>query len=57
MGDISPEQLKLNQKYVAQYQCEASVASRLQLDIVNLKMFTAETFDIVVCYGGALSYV
>jgi ubiquinone/menaquinone biosynthesis C-methylase UbiE len=57
VGDISPEQLKLNQKYVAQYQCEASVASRLQLDIVNLKMFTAETFDVVVCYGGALSYV
>ncbi|MGL4880396.1 MAG: hypothetical protein ACRC8K_04955 [Waterburya sp.] len=50
MGDISPEQLKLNQKYVAQYQCEASVASRLQLDIVNLKMFTAETFDIVVLF-------
>ncbi len=57
VGDISPEQLKLNQKYAAQYECEASVASRLQLDIVNLEMFAAETFDVVVCYGGAISYV
>jgi ubiquinone/menaquinone biosynthesis C-methylase UbiE len=57
VGDISSEQLKLNQKYVNQYQCEASIASRLQLDITNLKLFAAQTFDIVVCYGGALSYV
>jgi ubiquinone/menaquinone biosynthesis C-methylase UbiE len=57
VSDISPEQLKLNQKYVNQYQCEASVVSRLQLDITNLQMFAAETFDVVVCYGGALSYV
>jgi ubiquinone/menaquinone biosynthesis C-methylase UbiE len=57
VGDISPEQLKLNQKYVNQYQCEASVSSRLQLDVTNLKMFEAETFDVVVCYGGVVSYV
>ena len=57
IGDISSEQLRLNQKYVAQHQCQASIASRLQLDITDLSMFEAETFDVVVCYGGALSYV
>jgi 2-polyprenyl-3-methyl-5-hydroxy-6-metoxy-1,4-benzoquinol methylase len=57
VGDISSEQLRLNQKYVAEYDCEASVKSRLQLDITDLSMFEAETFDILVCYGGALSYV
>lgn len=57
VGDISPEQLRLNQQYVAQYECETSISSRMQLDIVDLNMFEAETFDAVVCYGGALSYV
>jgi ubiquinone/menaquinone biosynthesis C-methylase UbiE len=57
VGDISSEQLKLNQKYVLQHQSETSVSSRLQLDIIDLSMFEAATFDVVVCYGGALSYV
>lgn len=57
VGDISSQQLKLNRKYVAQYECETSIASRLQLDIVDLSMFESESFDVVVCYGGALSYV
>ena len=57
VGDISPQQLLLNQKYVARYKCETSIASRLQLDIVDLSMFKPESFDVVVCYGGALSYV
>ena len=57
VGDISSEQLKLNQKYVVQHHSETSVSSRLQLDIIDLSMFEAATFDVVVCYGGALSYV
>jgi ubiquinone/menaquinone biosynthesis C-methylase UbiE len=57
VGDISSEQLKLNQKYAVKYQSETSVSSRLQLDITDLSMFEAATFDVVVCYGGALSYV
>ncbi|MEY4517731.1 MAG: hypothetical protein RLZZ499_330 [Cyanobacteriota bacterium] len=57
VGDISSEQLKLNQKYAVQHQSETSVSSRLQLDIIDLSMFEAATFDVVVCYGGALSYV
>lgn len=57
VGDISAEQLKLNQKYVGEYKYEAAIASRLQLDIIDLSMFEADTFDTIVCYGGALSYV
>lgn len=57
VGDISLEQLRLNQKYVAQHECEAAIASRLQLNVVNLSMFDADTFDVVVGYGGVLSYV
>ena len=57
VGDISPEQLRLNQKYVTRYQCQAAIRSRLELDITDLSMFEPEAFDVVVCYGGALSYV
>jgi ubiquinone/menaquinone biosynthesis C-methylase UbiE len=57
VGDISSEQLRLNQKYAVKYQSETSVSSHLQLDITDLSMFEAATFDVVVCYGGALSYV
>ncbi|MEN9519695.1 MAG: hypothetical protein RLZZ381_2283 [Cyanobacteriota bacterium] len=57
VGDISSEQLKLNQKYAEKYQSETSVSSRLQLDITDLSMFETASFDVVVCYGGALSYV
>ena len=57
VGDISSEQLRLNQKYVAEHECDSAIANRLQLDITDLSMFAPESFDAVVCYGGALSYV
>lgn len=57
VGDISAEQLRLNQKYVSEYKYEAAIASRLRLDIIDLSIFEANTFDTVICYGGALSYV
>lgn len=47
VSDISSEQLKLNQKYAVKYQSETSVGSRLQLDITDLSMFAAATFDVV----------
>ena len=57
VGDISPEQLQLNQKYVTQHQCQGAIRSRLELDITDLSVFEPEAFDVAVCYGGALSYV
>lgn len=57
VGDISVEQLRLNREHVTEHQCEQSIVSRLPLDVTDLNIFEADTFDVIVCYGGALSYV
>jgi SAM-dependent methyltransferase len=57
VGDISPVQLALNRQKVSEAGYEASVMSRAVMDITDLSRFAAASFDAVVCYGGALSYV
>lgn len=57
VGDISKRQLELNAHYVAQADCEEAVEARVPLDITDLGHFETGSFDAVVCYGGALSYV
>lgn len=57
VGDISPTQLDLNRLRVAEAGYEDAVVAREMLDIVDLTRFPSESFDAVVCYGGALSYV
>jgi SAM-dependent methyltransferase len=57
VGDISPKQINLNRLHVAEAGYEDAVVAREVLDIVDLGRFPAESFDAVVCYGGALSYV
>ena len=57
VGDISKRQLELNEQHVQEAGCEAAVESRVQLDITDLRAFETNSFDAVVCYGGALSYV
>lgn len=57
VGDISRKQLELNRHYVAEAKCEEAVEARVQLDITDLSEFETNSFDAVVCYGGALSYV
>lgn len=57
VGDISPKQLELNRIKVQAAGCEASVLAREVLDIVDLSRFPNSHFDLVVCYGGPLSYV
>lgn len=57
VGDISPEQLRLNEEKVVEAGLEPSVESRGLLDITDLSQFPDESFDAVVCYGGPLSYV
>ena len=56
-GDISKRQLELNAHHVAEAGCEGAVEDRVQLDVTNLSQFESGSFDAVVCYGGALSYV
>jgi ubiquinone/menaquinone biosynthesis C-methylase UbiE len=57
VGDISPVQLALNREKVGEAGYEASVVSRAVMDVTDLSRFAAASFDAVVCYGGALSYV
>jgi SAM-dependent methyltransferase len=55
--DISPGQLELHRRYVAEAGHESSVESRIVCDVTDLSQFADGVFDAVICYGGALSYV
>jgi SAM-dependent methyltransferase len=57
VADISPGQLELNREKVAAAGCEERVLERVVADVCDLAAFADATFDAVVCYGGALSYV
>jgi len=53
--DLSDEQLKLAEKKIAE--AGVSVDSIQCMDICDLGVFTDNSFDSVLCLGGALSYV
>jgi SAM-dependent methyltransferase len=56
--DVSPVQLELNAHYVAQAGVESGVADRRLLDVRDaLSVMGEHSFDLVVAYGGPLSYV
>jgi SAM-dependent methyltransferase len=55
--DISPGQMDLHRRHLADEGLEASVEERAIADIVDLSRFPVGAFDAVVCYGGPLSYV
>jgi len=57
VADLSPAQLELNRRTLAEAGLEDCVAHRVQADILDLGAFDADTFDATVCYGGPLSYV
>jgi len=55
--DISAVQLELNEHHVRAAGCEEAVERRLALDIRDVVELDRDTYDAVVAYGGALSYV
>lgn len=55
--DLSDRQLQLAEEKIGQAGLLASVEDFVQGDITNLSVFPDGRFDVVVCYGGALSYV
>jgi ubiquinone/menaquinone biosynthesis C-methylase UbiE len=55
LGDISDVQLGLAKQKIAEAGLEAEAFH--QLDICDLSQFTDNEFDLVVCIGGAISYV
>ena len=57
LGDISPAQLESARRRVADAGLSGAVESAHELDICDLSCFGDGAFDVVVCYGGALSYV
>jgi len=55
--DISPGQIDLHRRHLAEQGLEGSVEVRATGDIVELSRFGDGAFDAVVCYGGPLSHV
>lgn len=53
--DLSPEQLRLAKQHIADSGYE--VDAILEQDITDLSNFENDSFDVVTCYGGPLSYV
>ncbi|MEU9127497.1 methyltransferase domain-containing protein [Kitasatospora sp. NPDC048540] len=54
--DISPVQLRLNEANVAAGGAEHAVEARHTLDIRDTTRFPDDAFDLVLAYGGPLSY-
>ncbi len=57
VADLSPGQLELNRRTLAEAGLEERVSDRVQADILDLAAFGDDAFDATVCYGGPLSYV
>ena len=54
--DISQVQLELNREYVGGTDAEAAVERRELLDVCDVSRFSDGEFDLVLAYGGPLSY-
>jgi ubiquinone/menaquinone biosynthesis C-methylase UbiE len=57
VADISPRQLELNRERVEESGLEQRVTERVLADVTDLSAFADDSFDVVVCYGGPLSYL
>ena len=57
VADLSREQLELNRRTAAARGFATSIEAWHQLDICDLGAFADESFDVVLAYGGPLSYV
>ena len=56
VSDISPVQLELNERMVAEAGAESSIEERIVLDVADLSVIPDNSFDAVVAFGGPLSY-
>ena len=57
VADISDVQLELNHRYGSERGFASSVEAYRKLDICDLRALPDASFDVVVAYGGPLSYV
>jgi SAM-dependent methyltransferase len=56
VGDISRVQLDLNEGKVAEAGAADAVVAREVLDVCDLSSIQANSFDVVLAYGGVISY-
>ena len=54
--DFSPVQLELNRTHIGGTPAEEAVESRELLDVCDTSRYAAAEFDVVLAYGGPLSY-
>ena len=54
--DISPGQLEAGRQRIAEANLEGGIECALAADICDLHELSDDSFDLVLCYGGALSY-
>lgn len=54
--DLSPVQLELNERFISGTDAERWVESRELLDVCDTARFADAGFDVVLAFGGALSY-
>jgi SAM-dependent methyltransferase len=57
VADISPVQLDLNRRHGEELGFAEAVEGWVKLDVCDMSDLAPASFDAVVCYGGALSYV
>ena len=57
VADISSVQLSLNRRFASELGFVQNVLDWQQVDICDLSSFQIDSFDCVVAYGGAVSYV
>ena len=57
VADISDVQLELNRRYGQEHGFARSVETYQKLDVTDLTSLQPASFDVVVAYGGPLSYV
>jgi 2-polyprenyl-3-methyl-5-hydroxy-6-metoxy-1,4-benzoquinol methylase len=55
--DISDKQVELAKQKIEEAGYSGKIKEYIQGDICDLSGFTDSSFDLVICYGGALSYV
>jgi ubiquinone/menaquinone biosynthesis C-methylase UbiE len=55
--DISDKQLEIAKQKITEAKQLDNIEQFIREDICNLSIFHKEQFDVVICYGGALSYV
>lgn len=56
VADISPVQLDLNRRFAGELGFGTAVEAWVEADVCRMPMFDDESFDVVVAYGGPLSY-